>query len=190
MGRTLAAMTRSASFPTEVKDVGSSSLLVSRGGALSAGLPAHLLPALVADMRRCSQGAGRPTGHLSAQGCCHAPAGASRRVRPEACPTSARALRLTMAVSGGALEVTPRVERTDRKDGQNISTVHGIVDERVIGHFYCIFCLTCGARAVEEARVPRRPRYMRLLLRRFLRRRLPMLAPRAWPHHHPGAGLA
>src|SRR5262249_36599748 len=157
-------------------------LLVSRGGALLAGLPAHLLLALVADMRRRAQGAGRTTGHLGAQGCCHAPAGARRRVRPEVCQTSDRALRLTMAVRGGALEVAPSGERAGLKDGQNISTLHGIVGKRVIGHFCCIFCLTGGARAVEWARVPRRPRSVLLSLRLFLRRRLPMLATRAWPH--------
>src|SRR5262245_60906020 len=95
-----------------------------------------------------------------------------------------------MAVRGGALEVAPSGERPGLKDGQNISTLHGIVGKRVIGHFCCIFCLTGGARAVEWARVPRRPRSVLLSLRLFLRRRLPMLATRAWPHPHLCAALA
>jgi hypothetical protein len=120
----------------------------------------------------------------------HSPSGARRRFRPEGCQTSARALRLTMAASGGSLEVNPSVERTCLKDGQKPSILHGIVEKRVIGHFHCIFCLTCGARAVEWACFPRLPRSVLLSLRRFLRRKLPMRATRSWPHHHLCAALA
>jgi hypothetical protein len=37
--------------------------------------------------------------------------------------------------------VHPSGERTCPKDGQNIYTLHGIVEKRVIGHFCCVFSL-------------------------------------------------
>src|SRR5262249_62219430 len=60
----------------------------------------------------------------------------------------------------------------------------------VIGHFCCVFWLTCGASVVGWARVSRLPRSVLLSLRLFRRRRVPMLATRAWPHLHSCAALA
>jgi hypothetical protein len=57
----------------------------------------------------------------------------------QACQTSPRALRLTIAVRCGALEVNPSVERTCLKDDQQPSILHGIVGKCVTGHFHGIF---------------------------------------------------